>query len=292
MSRSNAVGFVGASSMERLPVEQALSTTTEHFKSIPIGSCIRESAMTIALIAALDTKAADAAFLAARLRSRGHDVTIVDIGVLGDPGIDARHRRVGSVAAAGGCRARTSSSIARRPLRRVAVMAAGATACSPICTRRGRLTGALAIGGGAGTTIGAAALRALPLGLPKVVLSTIAAADSGRFVGTSDIVMFPSIVDIAGINRISAITYAPRGRRPRRHGRRARRPSASGSGDPRRRRSWRRPCSASPRRASCARSSSLEDGRLRGPDLPRHRRRRPHDGTARRRRARSTPCST
>ena len=161
--------------------------------------------MTIALIAALDNKAADAAFLAARLRSHGHEVTIVDVGVLGEPGLapDIDRRRV---AAAGGIEhavlvARGDRSHA------IAVMAAGATAVLAELHAQGRLTGALAIGGGAGTSIGAAALRGLPLGLPKVILSTIAAADSGRFVGTSDIVMFPSIVDFAGINRISAITY-------------------------------------------------------------------------------------
>ena len=161
--------------------------------------------MTIALIAALDNKAADAAFLAARLRSHGHEVTIVDVGVLGRARTraDIDRRRV---AAAGGIEhavlvARGDRSHA------VAVMAAGATAVLAELHAQGRLTGALAIGGGAGTSIGAAALRGLPLGLPKVILSTIAAADSGRFVGTSDIVMFPSIVDFAGINRISAITY-------------------------------------------------------------------------------------
>ena len=162
--------------------------------------------MSIALIAALDTKAADAAFLAARLRSRGHEVTIVDIGVLGDPGIEPDITRE-RVAAAGGCP--HDELVDRRDRSAaVAVMTAGATRVLADLHGQGHLTGALAIGGGAGTTIGSTALRALPLGLPKVVLSTVAAAETGRFVGTSDIVMFPSIVDIAGINRISAITYA------------------------------------------------------------------------------------
>jgi uncharacterized protein (UPF0261 family) len=161
--------------------------------------------MTIALIAALDTKADDAAFLAARLKSRGHDVTVVDVGVLGEPGIAPDITRE-QVAAAGGCSLAELVARADRSAA-VAAMAAGATRVLAELHAEGRLSGALAIGGGAGTTIGSTALRGLPLGLPKVVLSTVAAADTSGYVGTSDIVMFPSIVDVAGINRISAITY-------------------------------------------------------------------------------------
>ena len=161
--------------------------------------------MSVALVAALDTKAEDAAFLAARLRSRGHEVTIVDVGVLGPPGIAADVPRE-AVAAAGG-RAHAELVAAGDRSLAVTVMAAGATHVLSELHARGQLDGALAIGGGAGTTIGATALRELPLGLPKVVLSTLA-VDAARFVGTSDIVMFPSLVDIAGVNRVSAITYA------------------------------------------------------------------------------------
>ena len=59
------------------------------------------------------------------------------------------------------------------------------------------------MGGGAGTTIGTAAMRALPLGIPKVMVSTLASGDVRGFVGVKDIVMIPAIVDISGLNRIS-----------------------------------------------------------------------------------------
>jgi uncharacterized protein (UPF0261 family) len=65
----------------------------------------------------------------------------------------------------------------------------------------------LAIGGGAGTTIGSAAMQPLPLGLPKLILTTVASGNTAGYVGTSDILLFPSVVDVAGINRISAVTY-------------------------------------------------------------------------------------
>ena len=161
--------------------------------------------MSIALVAALDTKAEDAAFLAARLRSRGHEVTIVDVGVLGEPGLVADIDREHVAALGGGTHAELAARADRSAA--VAVMTEGATHVLAELHARGCLAGALAIGGGAGTTIGATAMRTLPLGLPKVLLSTLA-TDPARFVGTSDIVMFPSVVDVAGVNRISAITYA------------------------------------------------------------------------------------
>jgi uncharacterized protein (UPF0261 family) len=64
------------------------------------------------------------------------------------------------------------------------------------------------MGGSAGTVIATAAMRELPVGLPKVMVSTLASGDTAPYVGTTDIVMFPSVVDVAGVNRISARIYA------------------------------------------------------------------------------------
>ena len=64
------------------------------------------------------------------------------------------------------------------------------------------------MGGSAGTSVGTAAMRALPLGVPKVMVSTIASGDTKPYVGTRDVVMFPSVVDVAGVNRISGRIYA------------------------------------------------------------------------------------
>ncbi|MDN5854830.1 MAG: Tm-1-like ATP-binding domain-containing protein, partial [Actinomycetia bacterium] len=70
-----------------------------------------------------------------------------------------------------------------------------------------KVHGVLALGGGAGTTIGSTVMQALPLGVPKVILSTVAAGDTTGYLGTADIVMYPSIVDVAGVNKISQLTY-------------------------------------------------------------------------------------
>src|SRR4029077_918545 len=66
-----------------------------------------------------------------------------------------------------------------------------------------RISGVISLGGGGGTAIATAAMRALPLGFPKLMVSTLASGHTAQYVGVKDIVMFPSIVDVAGLNRIS-----------------------------------------------------------------------------------------
>ena len=72
----------------------------------------------------------------------------------------------------------------------------------------GKIDGVLGMGGSAGTVIAAAGMRALPLGVPKLMVSTLAAGDTTAYVGSKDILLFPSVVDVAGVNRISARIYA------------------------------------------------------------------------------------
>src|SRR6186997_3448173 len=66
-----------------------------------------------------------------------------------------------------------------------------------------KVDGVISLGGGGGTAIGTAAMRALPIGFPKLMVSTLASGNTAQYVGVKDIVMFPSIVDVAGLNRIS-----------------------------------------------------------------------------------------
>src|SRR5581483_5925175 len=71
--------------------------------------------------------------------------------------------------------------------------------------RQGKVSGVLSLGGSAGTTIGTAAMRAVPLGVPKVMVSTLASGDVRPYVGTRDVMMLYSVVDIAGLNRVSRL---------------------------------------------------------------------------------------
>ena len=69
----------------------------------------------------------------------------------------------------------------------------------------GMLVGAVGLGGSGGTALIAPALRSLPLGVPKLIVSTVASGHTAPYVGTSDLVLFPSVVDICGINSVSRV---------------------------------------------------------------------------------------
>lgn len=87
--------------------------------------------------------------------------------------------------------------------RAVASAAAGAARLIELLHQRGQVSGVIAIGGSAGTTIGTAAMRALPLGVPKLMVSTLASGQVRHYVGDKDILMLNSVTDISGLNRIS-----------------------------------------------------------------------------------------
>jgi uncharacterized protein (UPF0261 family) len=72
----------------------------------------------------------------------------------------------------------------------------------------GWIDGVISLGGGGGTAIGTAAMRALPLGFPKLMVSTLASGNVAHYLGTKDIVMMPSIADVAGLNRLSRVIFA------------------------------------------------------------------------------------
>jgi uncharacterized protein (UPF0261 family) len=157
--------------------------------------------MTIVLIAALDTKGAEADFVRREIERRGHTTVLVDVGVLGEPAARPDVTRA-EVAAAGGAELSALVSQADRGAA-VTAMANGARAMAERLRQQGRLDAILGMGGGAGTAVATAAMRALPLGIPKVMVSTLASGDVRGFVGVKDIVMVPAIVDISGLNRIS-----------------------------------------------------------------------------------------
>lgn len=71
----------------------------------------------------------------------------------------------------------------------------------------GEINGIISMGGGGGTVIGTSAMRALPVGFPKLMVSTLASGDTSPYVDTTDITMMPSVVDVAGVNRISRRIY-------------------------------------------------------------------------------------
>ena len=157
---------------------------------------------TVAVLGTLDSKGVEFAFLRDRIRAAGVATLVIDAGILGPPAF-APDITAGEVALAGGVS--LAALVAEKDRgHAVAVMSAGAAAVVSRLHDDGRIDGIVSMGGGGGTVIGAAAMRALPVGVPKLMLSTIASGDVGAYVDVKDITMMPSVVDIAGINRLSA----------------------------------------------------------------------------------------
>ena len=156
---------------------------------------------TIAVLGALDTKGAEVGFLAEQIRRLGCRTLVVDLGVMLPPPFRPEVCRE-TIAKAAGTDIETLVARADRG-HAVASMARGVRNTVEELCARGSIHGVIGIGGSAGTTMATAAMRALPIGVPKVMVSTIASGDVGALVGRMDIVMVPSIVDISGLNRIS-----------------------------------------------------------------------------------------
>jgi len=161
--------------------------------------------VTIALIGALDTKGEDFAFVKAEIERRGLACLVINTGVIGEPSF-APEVSAGEVAEAGGTSLAALCKAGDRGAA-IGVMAAGAAVILQRLHDDGRIQGVLGMGGSAGTTIATTAMRALPLGVPKVMVSTLAGGNVSAYVGDSDILMMPSIVDVAGVNSISVRIY-------------------------------------------------------------------------------------
>src|SRR6476661_8111307 len=154
---------------------------------------------TVVLVGTLDTKGEEYAYLRDRLEQAGVATLLVDVGTRGTPLATADVPRE-DVAAAGGIEL---GSLADRGAAVQAMCAA-----APLVVRRlfdeGRCQGVLAAGGSGNTAIATAAMRALPVGVPKLVVSTMASGDTSAYVDISDVTVMPAVTDVAGLNSVSA----------------------------------------------------------------------------------------
>ncbi|MEU9720103.1 Tm-1-like ATP-binding domain-containing protein [Streptomyces sp. NPDC047976] len=160
----------------------------------------------VVLVGTLDTKGVEYGWLRERLLRAGVEVVLVDTGIMGEPRVPADVPRE-AVARAAGTELTELRAAADRGAA-VTTMARGAEAALLRLHAEGRLHGVLAIGGSGGTSIATRAMRALPLGVPKVMVSSMASGDVSPYVGSADITMMYSVVDIAGINSVSAPVLA------------------------------------------------------------------------------------
>jgi len=160
---------------------------------------------TIAILGTLDSKGAEHAFIADIVRSRGHVPLLIDVGTGGDPSVvpDITRYQVAGVAGLD-----LAPIIARKDRgEAVTAMSRAAPALLTKLQREGEIDGVISLGGGGGTAIATAAMRALPIGFPKLMVSTLASGNTAPYLGTSDITMMPSITDVAGLNRLSRIIF-------------------------------------------------------------------------------------
>ena len=160
-----------------------------------------EATMAVILIGTLDTKGKEIEFVRGRLSACGIDTMVVDGSCLGTPTIAADVPREALFEAAGESLIELQQAADRGTA--VSAAAKGARAVALDLFARGKVDGVLGLGGSAGTTIGTAAMRALPFGVPKLMVSTLASGQVRPFVGPRDILMMHSVTDISGINRIS-----------------------------------------------------------------------------------------
>ena len=163
-------------------------------------------AKTILMLGAFDTKGEEYAFLREQILAQGHNVLAMNTGVLGSTDLFPVEIPAEAVAAAGGG---DLASLRQKKDRGEAmkVMSAGAAALVAARYAEDPFDGIIGMGGTGGSSVVTAAMRALPIGVPKVCVSTAASGDTSAYVGSKDITMIPSIVDVAGLNRISRIIF-------------------------------------------------------------------------------------
>jgi uncharacterized protein (UPF0261 family) len=160
---------------------------------------------TIAVLGTLDSKGEEHAFVAALIAQHGHKPLLIDVGTGGPATVQPDITREQVAAAAGIDLAALMAKKDRGEC--VVAMTKAAPALVAKLASEGRIHGIISLGGGGGTAIGTAAMRALPLGFPKLMVSTLAAGNVAPYLGTKDITMMPSIADVAGLNRLSRVIF-------------------------------------------------------------------------------------
>ena len=157
--------------------------------------------MAVVIIATLDTKGEEAAFVRDRLRAAGVDTCLVDAGSQGPPTVEPDVPREEVFVSAGTTAADVKQAGDRG--KAVALAACGITKVVGRLHAEGKVDGVFGLGGSAGTTIGSAAMRALPYGIPKLMVSTLASGQVAPYVGVRDVLMLHSVTDLCGLNRFT-----------------------------------------------------------------------------------------
>ena len=154
---------------------------------------------TIAVLGTLDTKGVEHQFVADCISRHGHQALLIDVGTLSAPQVNPHLSREAVAEMAN----LDLSTLGDDRGKAMEAMTLAAPQVLSKLFQQGKIHGVISLGGGGGTAISTAGMRALPLGFPKLMVSTLANGNTAQYVGSRDIVMMPSIVDVAGLNRIS-----------------------------------------------------------------------------------------
>ena len=161
---------------------------------------------TVILIGTLDTKGVEYQFAKERFKKSGLNTILIDAGIIGESVVKADISNE-EVARAGGEELATLKNLGDRGFA-VSVMTQGVNQIVQDLHKKNQCDAVFALGGSGGSTISSFAMRNLPIGIPKVLVSTLIASNASSFIGESDMALFASVVDIAGINSISAKVIA------------------------------------------------------------------------------------
>ena len=179
--------------------------------AIPINNLMQQEggenmSKTVVLVGSLDTKGKEYAFIKELIEKQNVETLVVDFGVQGKPAFKPDIGRSKVAKAGGGDISYLASGDHKDEAMKT--MATGLAVIVRKLYDRGKLDGIIGMGGTGGTSIITAAMRTLPVGVPKVMVSTVGGGDVSVYAGTKDITFIPSVVDVAGINRISRAIYA------------------------------------------------------------------------------------
>lgn len=164
-----------------------------------------KQAKTIAVLGTLDSKGEEHAFVADLIRQKGHRPLLIDVGTGESASVQPDISRE-EVAAAGGID--LPDLMARKDRGEcVTAMSKAAPKLLARLASEGRIQGVISLGGGGGTSLATSAMRGLPIGFPKLMVSTLASGNTAHYLESKDITMMPSIVDVSGLNRISKMIF-------------------------------------------------------------------------------------
>lgn len=160
-----------------------------------------EDPANVLLVATMDTKGKEVLYLQACLKEFGIPVLTLDVGILGEPQLPATVTRE-EIARAGGMALTDVRSLGHEG-KAIAIMTKGAIQYAWKLYNEGKIKGIIGLGGVIGTSLATGVMRAFPIGVPKLMISTMASRDTRPFVGTKDILMLHSVCNVSGINRIT-----------------------------------------------------------------------------------------